>query len=102
MFDKNNTNISTRGEGVMENRTLFLNLCIEHQLIVLNIQFPKTDEQIATYREPGTERDVEPTRQTHEQLDYILITRRWRNICKNVEADNTANIQSDHNPQGQT
>lgn len=96
--DRNNTNIDTRGDGVQENRDMFINLCVEHQLIAMNTQFPKTDDKLATYREPGTERDTEPSRQTHEQLDYITVTRRWRNMCKNAEADNTANIQTDHNP----
>ena len=35
---------------------------------------------------------------THEQLDHIATTRRWRNTIIDAEADTNANINTDHYP----
>ena len=64
----------------------------------MNTQFRKTEDKKATYRRPGVDKTAAVRRPTHEQLDYILTTNRWKNTVKNAEADNKANIDTDHAP----
>jgi len=97
-FDKNNTNIYNRGEGVQENRELILDLCRKHNLVIGNTLFQKQEQNKATYREIGVDREAEMKRGNFEQLDYILIPKRWRNGLLDAAADGEANIDSDHYP----
>jgi len=97
-FDRHNTNIYSRGEGVQENRELFVELCRKHKLIASNTLFHKQEQHRATFREIGKGREEEMKRGNFEQLDYILIPKRWRNGIVDAAADGEANIDSDHYP----
>ena len=46
----------------------------------------------------GTKKGDPWTRQYFDQIDYVLIPRRWRNGIHNAETDFQANIESDHVP----
>ena len=85
-------------ENVQNNRTRLIELCMEHKLKIMNTQFRKRKEKTATYRTVGTTKADEVKRPTHEQIDYILTTHRWKNTVTDAEADNNANINTDHNP----
>ena len=64
----------------------------------MNTQYRKIKEKTATYRTIGTTKANEVKRPTHEQIDFILTTQRWQNTVTDAEADNNANINTDHNP----
>ena len=68
---------------------------------VLNTMYRKPLSKTATYRlkkqiTPGQIENI--SAETHEQLDYIITPRRWRNTVSNAESNSTANIDSDHFP----
>ncbi len=60
------------GDGTTENRRMLIDLCRESNLILLNTLFRKRNETIVTYREIGTKREEEITREKYEQIDYII------------------------------
>ncbi len=64
--------------------------------MVANALYKKCGGKFVTFREVGTVWDREVARGTHEQLDYIMVNRGWRNMSKDAEADNEANIETDH------
>ena len=53
---------------------------------------------MATYKTIGTKEGDPWTRQYFEQIDYILIPKRWQNGITNAETHSQANIDSDHFP----
>ena len=67
-------------------------------MIAVNTMYKKQKEKLATYMEVGTRIGREIQRGTHEQIDFILINRRYRNMVTNAESDSKANIESDHYP----
>ena len=88
----------TQSLEVQENRTKLINMCKVHNLRVMNTMFRKQNKKLATYMKVGTTVENDICRETHEQIDYILTTERWKNSVKNVESDCEANIHSDHYP----
>ena len=85
-------------EGVKENRRLLIDMCIENGLMITNTQFRKQEENLITCRAIGINKTHPLKLQTHYQIDHILTTSRWRNGIMNVQAENRANLVSDHNP----
>ena len=67
-------------------------------MIIMNTKFKKQNEKLATYRRIGATIGDEIQRPTHEQLDYIITTYRWKNTTLDAESDTQANIDSDHYP----
>ena len=95
---KNGEQVEDMSENVQNNRERLIELCQEFELRPMNTYFQKTKEKIATYRKVGVTKTDTITYKTHEQIDYILTTNRWKNTVQNAEADNEANIDTDHNP----
>ena len=60
--------------------------------------FHKTFDNIITYSKVGIKQGEPVDPDTHEQIEYIIITKRWRNAITNAESDTHANIDSDHYP----
>ena len=88
-------------EGMKENRDMMIELCGTNELMVMNTMYRKRPERIATYRkskESQEEQMEEITKDTHEQLDYTLAMKRWRNSVTNAESDTKANVNTDHYP----
>ena len=85
-------------ETVQQNRQMFMEMCLGNQLKVANTCYRKQEHKLVTYRKVGTTRADPLGRRTHEQIDYILVPSRWKNGVIDCEADNNANIDSDHNP----
>lgn len=90
----------TFSDAMRENRDLMIETAISNTLQVVNTMYRKPPGKTATYRKnKETDIQFEPAnRNTHEQLDYILTPKRWRNTVINAESDTTANIHSDHYP----
>ena len=85
-------------DTVQDNRNRLVEISIEHELKVMNTQYRKTKDKLAPYRAVGTRKTDEIRRPTHEQVDYLITTQRWKNTVIDAEADNDANIDTDHNP----
>ena len=97
-FQNHTENTDDMPEDMQENRQLLMQLCKNNDLVVLNTSYRKQENKLATWRKIGAERTDNPTRENHEQIDYWLAGRRWRNMIKDAEADHKANIDSDHYP----
>ena len=82
---------------VQENRELFMLAVIQNDWVVKNTWFQKTDrEQIAFRTKGAVGWKMEPG--TFEQLDHVLVPRRWANSIKHVETDTKSGLYSDHFP----
>lgn len=60
-----------RGEGVIENREMFLDPRRKHKLVIANTLFQKQEKHKATYREIGVGIDVELERGNFEQMNFM-------------------------------
>ena len=72
-----------RGEALTE-------WCIQKDLCIANTFFEKKPEKLWTW--------CSPDKCTKNQIDYILIKRRFRNAILDVETDPNADCDTDHNP----
>ena len=81
-----------------ENGNPTVEFCEGNELKAMNTFFQKTDEKLITYRAPGVHTREPWTRGRFETLDFVITADRWKNTVKNVEADHTANIHTDHFP----
>ena len=72
-----------RGERLAE-------FCISNDLIVCNSWFEQRENSKSTWSAPDGK--------TKNQIDYIMIHRRYRNSIKNAKARPGADCGSDHNP----
>ena len=97
-FDPNSANPLSLPEDVFNNRHYLIDLCEQHDLKLMNTCFRKQNNKLATYRKVGAHRDEAMNRTCFEQIDYVATTNRWKNAVVDVEADTTANINSDHYP----
>ena len=72
-----------RGERLIQ-------FCEEHNLVVTNILFQHPPRRLYTWKSPG---DI-----VRNQIDYILVSQRYRNSLKQVKTYPGADVNSDHNP----
>ena len=75
-----------------------MDFCATNQAILANTHFCKPDNKLATVRTIRQSIDAPIARGTHEQIDYSIVGKRWRNTVQNAESDTWANIHSDHYP----
>ena len=69
-----------------------------NDLILLNTFFKKQDQKLATFRPWSTKSEDPLARPYYDQNDYCICAAQWRNCVKDVEADPTANVHTDHFP----
>ena len=67
-----------------------LQFCEEHNLVVTNTLFQQPPRRLYTWKSPG---DI-----VRNQIDYILVSQRYRNSLKQVKTYPGADVNSDHNP----
>lgn len=67
---------------------------IEEQLVVTNTFFKLPPRRLYTWRSPQDS----PGHVIRNQIDYILINKRYRNSIKSAKTYPSADIKSDHNP----
>ena len=72
-----------RGEQLIQ-------FCEEHNLVVTNTLFQQPPRRLYTRKSPG---DI-----VRNQIDYILVSQRYRNSLKQVKMYPGADVNSDHNP----
>ena len=93
------TYIPKLSEGFRENRTLLIETCIEHRLIITNT-IQTTRPQTSNMQGNGgrTGQKLWPrTRTTNLTLDHLIVPKRWRKGIFNVEAEHLANYNLDLN-----
>ena len=71
-----------RGERLIQ-------FCVENDLMVANTFFQKPNRKLYTWKSPGD--------WIRNQIDYILIRKRFRNSVKKCQTYPGADINSDHN-----
>ena len=81
-FQPETANLEGQTEELQYSRNKLVNLCVQNDLILANTKFQKQKEKIATYRKIGSTIGDEIKRPTHEQLDYIITTNRWKTQYK--------------------
>jgi len=87
---------------VSENRTMFMEYCLENDYLPMNTYFMKPPEHRYTYRGMGIPSFNEPwIPERYTVLDYVLAKRRWKNTIMDVEAKpqiglNSIQKESDH------
>ena len=97
-FDANNADPLGRSEQVIENRQALIDFCSTNDMRLANTFHEKPDSKLATYREKETLLGEEFRRGKYEQIDFILVPKRWNNTVLNTESDTLANVTSDHYP----
>ena len=92
-------NLANQSEEVLDNRELFLDFLILHDLAALNTLKAGPPEKQITYRSPG-QANFEPPWSEHNfaQIDYVLTKTRWKNHFNSVEPRPTLDYDSDHLP----
>ena len=63
--------------------------CQEQEMVVTNTYYEKPERRLYTWRSPG---DI-----ARNQIDFILIKKRYRNSVKDVKTYPGADVNSDHN-----
>ena len=75
-------------EKTNRNGKILLDLAMEKHLEITNTRFRKRSGKQWTFLRPGNAKS---------QIDFILVSKKWRNNVKNVETYNSfSNIGSDH------
>ena len=75
-----------------------LDLCREFTLTRCSTIFPKPPRKLATWKTMSTTKEDPWDRQHYDQIDYILVPKRWQNGIRDAESDMAANIDTDHAP----
>jgi hypothetical protein len=102
MFE-NNEYMSNRSytENMLENRELLMQFAVANELKLTNTMFTKHMGKLATYRiakDNAEVTDEEINSKTHAQIDFVIVSHRWRNSITDVESDTRANLNTDHFP----
>jgi len=83
------------GLGVRNDRgERMIQFCQEENLIVANTYFQLPARRLYTWKSPSDG----PDRRVRNQIDYLMINRRYRNAIKYVKTLPGADAGSDHNP----
>ena len=88
-------------EGMLENRELLMQFAMTNEMKITSTMYKKHMGKLATYRivKDNTETTYEEiNNRTHAQIDFVIVSHRWRNSMTNTESDTRANLNTDHFP----
>ena len=99
-FFETEENLDSYSEDILENRDMFLDVLLQHDMVALNTLRPVTGpENKITYRFPGRPHFEPPwDPEGFAQIDYILTKARWKNDFANVQTMPHLDYDSDHLP----
>ena len=80
----------------LENRSLFVEFCIAHDLQIGNTLFQKDASQQVIFREAGIWNGPPWPPENFAQLDFVLVPERWKNSFLDVHSRLDFFIDSDH------
>ena len=81
VFGKGEAVLETQAKDTSENRELFIEFCVENELVVTNTRFKKPNKEYCTYKEINTNGFCAPwTPERFSTIDMCLVRHRWRNI----------------------
>ena len=84
-----NSVMGRHGTGVRnENGGMFIDLCMNYNLVIGGSLFPHKDIHKATW--------VAPNQRTFNQIDHIAISKKWRRSLLDVRSYRGADVASDH------
>src|SRR5713101_5189949 len=85
----NSQNIGRFGLGSRnQNGERMLDFCIQHEFVVMNTCFEQPNRRLYTWVSPGGK--------YRNQIDYVMIKKRWRTSIKRVKTYPGADCGSDH------
>ena len=91
--------LGDHSEAVLENRDLFLDFLVQHDLVALNTLKPGPPITQITHRNPGQPNITPPWDENNfAQLDYILTKCRWSNQFSEATPRPEMDYDSDHLP----
>lgn len=67
-----------------------IEFCVQHELMISNTWFQHPKRRLYTWKSPGDS--------SRNQIDFIMVNKRFRNCIKQVKTYPGADIRSDHNP----
>ena len=85
----------------LENRELLIQFAMTNEFKIANTTYKKHIGKLATYRIIKETEDItyeQIDNKTHAQIDFVIVSHRWRNSITDVESDTRANLHSDHFP----
>lgn len=81
----------------VNNRNLFMEFCLSHNLVVKNTMFEKPEGDLITHRAVGTKEFNAPwDMHKYAQLDYILVNDQWKNAVLDAGTTTLNTIDTDH------
>ena len=80
----------------LENRSLFVEFCLAHDLVVGKTLFQKPLQKQVTFRKAGVSHGPPWTPDRYAQLDLFLIPERWKNSLTDVFSCVETFVESDH------
>ena len=89
--------ISELSDAQFQNRLRFTEFCLSHDMVAKNTYFEKSDEQLVTYKAVGV-KEWKPPWHLHKfaQMDYFLISSKWKNAITNIVTTVVHTVESDH------
>ena len=101
LYRDHESTISNLSNGQLENRKMFIDLCLEEAFLPANTWFCKPTPRLATYRSPTVPTfNASNINTTHyAQRDYILINDRWKNTITDITNIQDTLLDSDHSLQ---
>ena len=92
------SSVDDLNEKQRENRQLFTEFCMAQRMTPMNTWFEKPTPLLATFRDTSTSHFQLGwvNTSTHGQLDYVLVSDRWRNACKDTRCIHETLMDSDH------
>ena len=89
--------ISELSDAQFQNRLRFTEFCLSHEMIAKNTYFQKSQEQLVTYKAVGV-KEWKPPWHLHKfaQMDYFLISSKWKNAITNITTTVVHTVETDH------
>ena len=89
--------LDSLSDSQLNNRALFAEFCLAHNMIAKNTVFQKSDAELVTYKAVGV-KNWQPPWQLHKyaQMDYVLINNRWKNAITDVNTTHVHAVDTDH------
>ena len=96
VFGRGLTYLQQMNDATFENRSMFVEFCIDNDLWVANSFFQKPPSSQITFREAGVDHAPPWTPEKFAQLDFIIAPQRWKNCVKDAASQSTFCFDSDH------